>query len=108
LRGATGKIDKIDSSGSLLGVGMQTYVTENIPFYTGDTLLLYSDALIETPNAEGIYINTDDLISLLHKHQGETADTMMKRIIDYYDQHTGGLITDDLTLCICKRKPGSY
>lgn len=106
LRAATGNVDIIDSSGSLLGVGMQTYITESIPFYAGDTLMLYSDALIETPNNEGIYINTDDLTSLLHQHQNEDANTMMNRVLDYYNQHTGGLITDDLTICICKRKTG--
>jgi sigma-B regulation protein RsbU (phosphoserine phosphatase) len=104
LRGVGGNVDMIDSSGSLLGVGMHSYITENISFYKGDTLLLYSDALVETPNAEGIYINTDDLISLLHQHQEEGANIMMKRILDHYNQHTGGLISDYLTICICKRK----
>lgn len=103
VRKSTGKAELIDGSGSLLGVGMHLYQTHTIPFSSGDVLVLYSDALIETPNADGDFITEQQLMELLEKHQGATSAALKEIILDYFRHHAGDALADDLTIAICTK-----
>jgi sigma-B regulation protein RsbU (phosphoserine phosphatase) len=103
LRRATGRAEQLDGSGSLLGVGMHLYNTQSIPFAHNDTLLLYSDALIETPNADGAMITEEQLMELIEQHAGASASALKEIVLDYFRAHAGDNMRDDLTLMICAR-----
>ena len=101
LRKATGKAELIDGSGSPLGIGMNICQTQNIPFTAGDLLLLYSDAFTETPNQAGEYITEQQIIDPLEKHAVATPAAIKEILLNFFNQHAGDLLRDDLTLVIC-------
>jgi sigma-B regulation protein RsbU (phosphoserine phosphatase) len=101
----TGKAELIDGSGKPLGIGMHLYQTQSIPFAEGDTLLLYSDALTETPNHAGDYITEQQIMELLEQHPNATAASMKEALMDLFKHHARESLDDDLTIAICRRAP---
>ena len=103
LRKKPGKAEIIDGSGSPLGIGMHLYATRTTPFASGDILLLYSDAFTETPNAKGEYISEEQIMALLEQYPGASSAGIKEILLDYFKQHAGDTLRDDLTIAICIR-----
>ena len=79
----------------LLGaVGTVTYDTQSIAFAPGDALLLYSDALTETPDKQGNLLDTDDGVALFAPDAKQGIDQLLGRIGKQYSQTW----PDDLTV----------
>lgn len=100
---ASGKAELIDGSGTPLGIGIHNYHTQAIPFFSGDMLVLYSDALTETPNVAGEYITEQQMMALLEEHPGASSAAVKEILLDYFKQHAGDALRDDLTIAICIR-----
>lgn len=103
LRQATGKAEMVNGSGTPLGIGMHLYATQVTPFAAGDTLLLYSDALTETPGTNGECITEAALMELLEQHANASASAIKEIIVAYFKQHAGNALRDDLTVVVGKR-----
>jgi len=103
LRKSTGKAEMINGSGKPLGIAMHLYHTQTVDFYPGDTLLIYSDALIETPGAEEEYITEEQIMKLLAAHPNATSAGIKDALIEHFRQHAQGTLGDDLTLAVCSR-----
>ncbi len=103
LRKETGKAGMIDGQGNPLGIGMHLYPTQSITFAMGDVLLLYSDALTETPNEAGKYITEEQIIGLLEQHRDKSPEDIKNALLNYFNQHAGDRVRDDLTLVVCVR-----
>lgn len=99
-----GTVEKIEGSGMPLGIQIQYYDTHSIPFEIGDTIVLYSDALIESRTTEGHFINDADLMELLNGCQNLSACDLKNRILTYFYERVKTAINDDLTLCIINRQ----
>jgi phosphoserine phosphatase RsbU/P len=106
LRKATGEAEILDGSGVPLGIGLHIYHTQTLPFAAGDALLLYSDALTETPNANGDYITEEQIQALLRQHQGKSANELKEVLLSHFREHAGLTLNDDLTITIVMRKEG--
>ena len=104
LRKATGQAEIIDGSGVPLGISMHFYQTQTIPFVAGDILLLYSDALIETPNLNGDYLREEDIIAVLESCKTESAETIKEKLLETFHNHAGDVLHDDLTITVLVRK----
>lgn len=98
-----GTVEKLDGTGTPLGICMQFYPTQSIEFLPGDTLVLYSDALTETQNAAGEYITEENLMELLAAHKGESAARLKEILLAFFTAHSHTDLVDDLTFCICYR-----
>lgn len=98
-----GRVETLDGSGAPLGISMQYYPTRSIAFEAGDTLMLYSDTLIESSDAEGRFIAPDQIAALLSAHRGESAMQIKDALMSYFTAVCGTELTDDLTLCLCQR-----
>lgn len=104
LRGDTDEAEMIDGSGSPLGINMQLYETKNILFRPGDSLLLYSDVLTETPDKNGNYFSETEIMEVLKAHKDSSAYEMQSRLLEAFKQHCGkSHLSDDLTLSLWKR-----
>jgi len=104
LRRKTGKVEMIDGSNKPLGIGMNLYETRFVSFGVGDTLLLYSDALIETPNERGQYIGEETLTRLLEEYPDASAAALKEIILDRLQRHAAKpILDDDLTLVVVRR-----
>lgn len=95
----------LDGSGRPLGISLGQYPTVTIPFHAGDVLVLYSDALTETANQDGEFINERQIAHLLSAYQNHSAETIRDAILEEFNQHRADDASDDLTLVVCRRTP---
>jgi serine phosphatase RsbU (regulator of sigma subunit) len=72
-----------------------------LPFTNGDTLLLYSDALVETRNAAGEMFGEVRLAEVFRAHATKDAETIADALVAAVITH--GPLRDDLTLLLCKK-----
>lgn len=70
----------------------------------GDTLLLYSDALIESELNDGTRWMEDGFMKVLHNTHQKTPDCRMSYILDIFRENVKSPIKDDLTLLAITRK----
>ncbi|MBN8530625.1 MAG: fused response regulator/phosphatase, partial [Alphaproteobacteria bacterium] len=94
----------LDCRGVPLGVrSSQRYATREVPFERGDSLLLFSDALLEGVN-ETFQPFEDHFFSAYSWPCKEPSQVFQSLIADFY-QHTGGVVADDLTVNLYFRNP---
>ncbi len=100
-----GSVDALKASGFPLGVEESAdYDLFEAKFEPGDTLFLYSDALIETANAKDVFLNLDDITKALISNKDRSAEDIIKAIVKLFKDHVGNcVISDDLTLNVYKR-----
>ena len=76
-----------------------------LPFTHGDTILLYSDALVETQDVNGEMFGEKRLAEVFAHHAAQEhidAETLADALVAALLAH--GPLTDDLTLLLCQRK----
>ena len=96
---ADGRVEEIASTGPVLGVlsssQWRTFETTLLP---GESLVLYSDGVIETRSKDGEEFGTGRLIAALNGNDSETiAGNVLKAVRQY------GRTEDDLTLLVIRR-----
>jgi sigma-B regulation protein RsbU (phosphoserine phosphatase) len=94
----------LDGTGQPLGIIPHRYPTRRTEFDPGDCICFYSDALTETVDVDGVYIDEAQIATLLA--QGTwNAETSLLHLLEYYDTRT--LLRnrrDDLTIgLICRQ-----
>mgnify|MGYP001019953252 CR=1 FL=1 len=91
----------INGSGFPLGVVKRAkYETRSVDFNVGDTLALYSDAVIETPNKNGDFFDEKMLHDYLVKSLNKTNNIkkVFKEFITMFDKSYSLNLEDDLTV----------
>lgn len=89
----------------LAAVSESTYTEQVIAFLPGDSLLLYSDALIETANEDGQHLSIDaigeelDNLTANRRH----AETLIGHVLQHFSPHSANGLEDDLTINIYSR-----
>lgn len=99
-------IDLLDGSGLPLGISLDArYENSQVPFPEGSLLLLYSDALTESADRKGRYLESASLADLvdLCRHEGGAVPPLKRLIARFLDG--GRQITDDLTLVWVSQGP---
>jgi len=93
----------LPSAGFLLGVkeGV-SYDTHQINFAPEDVLCLYSDALIETPNAKGHFMKEEEISKILIQSQQDDAHEQIEQLSAHFYRHYSSTPQDDLSLLICR------
>jgi serine phosphatase RsbU (regulator of sigma subunit) len=74
-----------------------------IPFRAGDTLVLYSDALIDVRNPEGETLDLEGLERIVGRHAGLSPGELLTAIVQ--DAKAYGDVQDDLTLLVVRPRP---
>lgn len=89
----------LDVCGLPLGITRKAqYVNQRVAFPAGSFLLLYSDALSETPDLAGDCLNGDRLVELVREcRKAPTASSPLAALVDRFNQSRTP-IADDLTL----------
>lgn len=91
-----------------LGVLPDTAYHQNqAPLTEGDRLFLYTDGVVESPNAQDEPFGVQGLLDVLDSEWNVTMQTTKQRLLDSLHEHAGGLLThDDVTfLLIHPRSP---
>jgi phosphoserine phosphatase RsbU/P len=94
-----GSVEEIASTGPVLGVlSSSQWRTFETTLRRGESLVLYSDGVIETRSQDGEEFGTRRLIAALNGNDSETiAASVLKAVHDY------GKTEDDLTLLVIRR-----
>lgn len=109
LRNQTKDYTLLEGSGlPLAATATAQYTQHSQPFLTGDTLMLYSDALTETANSENQYLDIEHIAEKLAALQtgSHSAAQMLASVKDTFDNFAGNNpVTDDFTLNFYHRIP---
>jgi sigma-B regulation protein RsbU (phosphoserine phosphatase) len=99
----------IQGKGFALGVvASATYETQFAPFMPDDMLLLYSDCLTETQDAQGLCLSEGKICLTAEKEMAKArtpnANAVVSQLYTLLKQHSPEPLADDLTICSYWRK----
>ena len=99
-----GSVDELHSSGAVLGQFLSWPYGENdLYFDRGDTLLLFTDGVVEACNPKEEVFGEDRLLQLTRKLANESAHTIQTELMQAASYHCGGQLQDDATLIVLQR-----
>jgi serine phosphatase RsbU (regulator of sigma subunit) len=103
-RGGTGKCDRLDAEGLILGIRKEVEFEERkTTLETGDVLLLYTDGVTEAENSEGVFFGEERLCALLEEHHDLHPREVIDQVLQQVRQFTGTRnFNDDVSLVIMR------
>ena len=100
--GASNNSDVIrcSSDGPLVGVAKNmNYDLYSIPFKSGESFFVYSDALIETKNHDGVLLGEDGIHNYVSNLQKKiNNENYLDPLIRFFNENHSSYLKDDLTL----------
>ncbi|MDD4857400.1 MAG: SpoIIE family protein phosphatase [Candidatus Krumholzibacteria bacterium] len=98
------KPTRLEAGGLMLGCLESFQYTESIvPLRAGDTLLVYSDGITESIDANDEEYGEDRLAALFLKYRSDSAHRLIDEIVSAVRAHAGETSqTDDMTLLVIK------
>ena len=99
------KLTPLEKGGLIVGMMPSVpYEEETIPFNPGDLLVVYSDGITESMNAEEEEFGEQRFIDLILQNKNESPESLIEIIIKKVQEFSGCLTqADDVTLVIIKR-----
>lgn len=73
----------------------------------GDTIVLYSDGIVEAERPDGEPFGEERLIEALRRHRGRSAQELVRAIVETTLEFSGGAQQDDITLVAARGLPDS-
>ena len=103
LRGNT--ILTLDSTGTVVGAfPIARYAEKTVEMQQGDTLVAYTDGIIEPENAYGEMFGEERLQDLLLKHAKADSQEIIARTMEAVNEWTGSSeLQDDMTMVVARR-----
>ncbi len=100
----TRKATPLESTGPLLGIDAGlSFNAEERSWKPGDTLVLFSDGIVESENAAGEIFGEDRLRTLVEAHGHEQPTDLKQRIINTVETFCQGVpYMDDVTLVVAR------
>jgi len=102
----SGKIVQVEATGMFLGIeGMgDEYKTARIHMQSGDMILLYTDALVESKNADGEQFGMERVHHILSQRQWDTKSIIDELISQLFEFTGTSTLDDDLTIIVSQRQ----
>jgi phosphoserine phosphatase RsbU/P len=102
-----GEVIHLTPTGPMVGLlPGANFREERITMGPGDTLLIFTDGVVEAENGEGRELGEDPLIQLVRAHPAASADDLFERLLVRTFAHMEGHgFRDDVTLVVVKREP---
>ncbi|MGE3966335.1 MAG: PP2C family protein-serine/threonine phosphatase [Planctomycetota bacterium] len=107
VRARNGGVERLESSGPMLGfMPGSKFLSVESDLAAGDLVLLYTDGVIEAPNAAGEEFGEDRLLELLKTSAGLDAETILDRVFAAVASHCGEQVRggDDVTVVALTRE----
>ncbi|NIM65364.1 MAG: SpoIIE family protein phosphatase [Candidatus Latescibacteria bacterium] len=97
--------ERLKTIGLVLGVVEEApFEEKSVSFNTGDLLVIYSDGVIDTENANGEHFGEKKLKEVIQKNRHESPDEVIDRILAAVEFHAGGIPQiDDITIVVLRR-----
>jgi sigma-B regulation protein RsbU (phosphoserine phosphatase) len=105
-----GNVERIDTGDLGLPVGLEADIssfvdTREIPFATGDMVVLHTDGVTEAENSKGELFGFDRLLEDARRLHGGTAEEVVDGILDDLMAYIGTQkIHDDITLVVMRHR----
>lgn len=99
----------LKATGPPLGIDADAEFTEGrlAPLAPGDLLLLLTDGVVETPNADGTFFGTERAVALARGRRHESARVVVDALCQAVRDHAGPRgHDDDITALVVKRPAG--
>ena len=101
----------LDGTGMPLGAAdSPRYLTRQVPCEVGDSLIIFSDALTETPDNQGRFLNESDVADVVERevlrrgfHDDAPQEVLLRTMLNCLWQHAPGPLRDDLTISVYHR-----
>jgi phosphoserine phosphatase RsbU/P len=85
------------------------YEVFQVQLGAGDKLVIYSDGLTESEDANGVFFDTDRLRACLRENSALSAPQLHRALIHAVDEFSeGGAIRDDITVLVIEYVPGAH
>lgn len=98
-----GSLDWLETSGAPVGLFPDaTWREEAIQLHPGDLVLAYTDGVIETSSPSGQEWGIDGLLQAAEARRMQSADELVRSILDSMDAFSGGVQTDDATVAVLR------
>jgi PAS domain S-box-containing protein len=96
---------QLDADGLILGVNKNVVFEEKtVALSQGDLILLYTDGLTETENAEGEFFGLKRVNDILVQYSQEAPQIIIETLLEQLKQfHNSASFNDDITLMVFKR-----
>ncbi|MFD1981448.1 SpoIIE family protein phosphatase [Mesorhizobium newzealandense] len=107
---ADGQVERIDTLDLGLPVGLELDIlpfieTHDIPFSSGDVIVLHTDGVTEAEDLEGRLFGLDRLCESVRQHYGGCAEKLKAGIVEDLMVHIGTQkIHDDITLIVMRHR----
>ena len=90
---------RLNRGGMVLGIfDHQQYEEEEICLRTGDRVLMYTDGVTESHNAQGEEFGESQILDLVCRLQGGDASTLTNEVVNAATLFSHGNLEDDLTV----------
>jgi len=94
---------ELNAAGAVLGEFPDwRYEQSDVQIRSGDTLLLFTDGLVEAANADEECFGEDSVIRIVRGNHSSSAHDLMSLLIRAALQHCGGMFQDDVTVILLK------
>jgi hypothetical protein len=81
------------------------YTEASVTLEAGDTLVLYTDGLVENRNAAGVALGEDGLNRVIAVAEGKGARDLLSLLLTVSERHTAGVeARDDVTIVVATRR----
>jgi phosphoserine phosphatase RsbU/P len=98
-----GSLDWLEPTGAPVGLFPDaTWHEEVIHLHPGDLVLAYTDGVVEASSPAGQEWGIDGLLQAAKTRRVQSADELVRSILDSMDGFTGGVQTDDATVAILR------
>jgi serine phosphatase RsbU (regulator of sigma subunit) len=106
---ADGRIDLLETGGPLLGaIEEASFTSEELLLQPGETLVIYSDGVLECRNAAEEEFGTERLSAALRAAEQQSAHaTLVMLLAALQDFANGRPVCDDISLTVIRRDRGS-
>ena len=99
-----GDMKELKTGGIFIGFMPWEYESEEISFNKGDTLVMYTDGLVEAMDNEEVEFEMSGLKKTISNSLAVPPEKLKKEIIDRVNDHIGAVpLSDDFTLLISRR-----
>jgi phosphoserine phosphatase RsbU/P len=98
-----GSLDRLEPSGPPVGLFPDaTWNEEVMHLHPGDLILAYTDGVIEASSPSGQEWGMDGLLQAAKASRTQSADELVRSILDSMDAFSEGVQTDDATVAILR------
>jgi len=100
---ANGESRELDAAGAVLGRFPDwRYTQSEVQIESGDTLLLFTDGLVETCNVAEEAFGEDNVVRIVRENSSASARDLMAALMGTASKHCGEKFQDDASLVVLK------